>query len=172
MVTKKHKQIRSPSHPPYFLAPFPKGFSWRFGSKSTRPSDSITSHSYQGHLALVSALSHSSMVLITMLRKIFVFHFFHLGGFSSALQLISLLRKKPTRGRSGYPSGQVLLHDPSQPELLNDGDDPLSPRGVREQPVGLHGKHQSAHQIGHVRHFQSLSGRLEEPLLEKWSCFF
>ena len=69
MVTKKHKQIRSPSHPPYFLTPFPKGFSWRFGSKSTRPSDSITSHSYQGHLALVSALSHSSMVLT------FVFHF-------------------------------------------------------------------------------------------------
>ena len=100
------------------------------------------------------------------------FSFFHLDGFSSALQLISLLRKKPTRGRPGHPSGQVLLHDPSQPELLNDGDDPLSPRGVREQPVGLHGKHQSAHQIGHVRHFQSLSGRLEEPLLEKWSGFF
>ena len=99
------------------------------------------------------------------------FSFFHLDGFSSALQLISLLRKKPTRGRPGHPSGQVLLHDPSQPELLNDGDDPLSPRGVREQPVGLHGKHQSAHQIGHVRHFQSLSGRLEEPLLEKWSGF-
>ena len=66
------------------------------------------------------------------------------------------LRKKPVGWRPGDSIGQMLLHNPSQCQLLHDRDDTLSEGGLREQPLGFHGKHQPSNQICHVGHLEPL----------------
>ena len=73
------------------------------------------------------------------------------------------LRKKPVGWRPGDSIGQMLLHNPSQCQLLHDCDDTLSEGGLREQPLGFHGKHQPSNQICHVGHLEPLPDDQDGP---------